>query len=146
LLLLVLAAILAMRFGPFGAGDGWQALLTGMMLVAAMAIQTTAHRIHLGSTPPTTMMTGTTTQIMIDIADLLRGAKPEEKAAMKARLGRMGAAVGGFALGCALAAALSCLLAWLVSCCRRFWRLPEFSFTPARRRRSRLSSFASIHS
>ncbi|MFJ6324478.1 MULTISPECIES: DUF1275 family protein [unclassified Rhizobium] len=110
LLLLVLAAILALRFGPFGDGDGWQAILTGMTLIAAMAIQTTAHRIHLGSTPPTTMMTGTTTQIMIDIADLARGAKPEEKAAMKARLGRMGAAVGGFALGCALAASLFLLV------------------------------------
>ena len=105
-LLLAFAAILALRFGPFGDGDGWQPLLIGMTLVAAMAIQTTAHRIHLGSTPPTTMMTGTTTQIMIDIADLLRGAKAEEKAAMKARLGRMGTAVGGFAFGCALAAAL----------------------------------------
>ena len=110
LLLLALAAILAMRFGPFGDGDGWQAILTGMILVAAMAIQTTAHRIHLGSTPPTTMMTGTTTQIMIDIADLLRGAKPEDRAAMKARLSRMGAAVGGFAFGCAVAAALFLLV------------------------------------
>ncbi|NLR99412.1 DUF1275 domain-containing protein [Rhizobium sp. P38BS-XIX] len=110
LVLLVLAAIFAMRFGPFGDGDGWQAILTGMTLIAAMAIQTTAHRIHLGSAPPTTMMTGTTTQIMIDIADLLRGAKPEEKAAMKARLGRMGAAVGGFALGCAVAASLFLLI------------------------------------
>ncbi len=110
LLLLAVAAILAMRFGPFGDGDGWQAILTGMILVAAMAIQTTAHRIHLGSTPPTTMMTGTTTQIMIDIADLLRGAKPEDRAAMKARLFRMGAAVGGFALGCAVAAALFLLV------------------------------------
>lgn len=104
--LLVVAAILALLFGPFADGDGWQAILTGMTLIAAMAIQTTAHRIHLGSTPPTTMMTGTTTQIMIDIADLLRGAKPEEKAAMKTRLARMGAAVGGFALGCGVAAAL----------------------------------------
>ena len=110
LLLLAFAAILALRFGPFGDGDGWQPLLTGMTLVAAMAIQTTAHRIHLGSTPPTTMMTGTTTQIMIDIADLLHSAKPEEKAAMKARLRRMGAAVGGFAFGCALAAALFLLV------------------------------------
>ncbi len=105
-LLLMLAALLAMLFGPFGDGDGWQAILTGMTLVAAMAIQTTAHRIHLGSAPPTTMMTGTTTQIMIDIADMVRGARPEEKAATKTRLARMGAAVGGFAVGCALAAAL----------------------------------------
>lgn len=109
-LLLVVAAIFAMRFGPFGDGDGWQAIMTGMTLIAAMAIQTTAHRIHLGSAPPTTMMTGTTTQIMIDIADLLRGAKPEEKAAMKARLARMGAAVGGFAFGCAVAASLFLLI------------------------------------
>ncbi|NTF43866.1 hypothetical protein A6U86_25125 [Rhizobium sp. AC27/96] len=108
--LLVLAAFFAMRFGPFADGDGWQATVTGMTLIAAMAIQTTAHRIHLGSTPPTTMMTGTTTQIMIDIADLLRGAKPEEKVATKARLGRMGAAVGGFALGCAVAATLFLLV------------------------------------
>lgn len=109
-LLLILGAFLAIRFGPFADGDGWQAIVTGMTLIAAMAIQTTAHRIHLGSTPPTTMMTGTTTQIMIDIADLLRGAKPEEKAAMKARLARMGAAVGGFALGCAMAAVLFLLV------------------------------------
>ena len=106
LLLLILAAIFAIRFGPFADGDDWQPTVTGMVLIAAMAIQTTAHRIHLGSTPPTTMMTGTTTQIMIDIADLLRGATPEEKAATTARLARMGAAVGGFALGCAMAATL----------------------------------------
>jgi len=105
-LLLVLAAIFAIRFGPFADGDGWQAILTGMTLVSAMAIQTAAHRVHLGSTPPTTMMTGTTTQIMIDIADMLRGAEPEARAAMTARLARMGAAVGGFALGCGMAAAL----------------------------------------
>jgi len=108
--LLALAAFFAMRFGPFADGDGWQAIVTGMTLIAAMAIQTTAHRIHLGSTPPTTMMTGTTTQIMIDIADLQRGAKPEEKAATMVRLRRMGAAVGGFALGCAVAATLFLLV------------------------------------
>ena len=107
LLLLVLAAILAIHFGPFADGDGWQAILTGVVLVAAMAIQTTAHRVHLGSTPPTTMMTGTMTQIMIDIADLLRGgAELEARAAMKVRLVRMGVAVGSFGLGCAIAAVL----------------------------------------
>jgi uncharacterized membrane protein YoaK (UPF0700 family) len=52
------------------------------------------------------LMTGTTTQIMIDIADLLRAPAPDAKAAIKARLGRMGAAVGGFACGCAAAALL----------------------------------------
>jgi uncharacterized membrane protein YoaK (UPF0700 family) len=105
-LLLVLAAIFAISFGPFASGDGWRAIVTGMTLVSAMAVQNALHRVHLASAPPTTLMTGTTTQIMIDIADLLRAPAPDAKAAIKARLGRMGAAVGGFACGCAAAALL----------------------------------------
>ena len=54
---------------PFHNGDAWQAILTGMVLVAAMAIQNAVHRVHLASFPPSTLMTGTTTQIMLDIAD-----------------------------------------------------------------------------
>ena len=36
--LLTLGAALAISFGPFDNGDGWAALLTGMSLVAAMAL------------------------------------------------------------------------------------------------------------
>jgi uncharacterized membrane protein YoaK (UPF0700 family) len=71
MVLLTAGAALAVRFGPFHDGDSWQAILTGMVLVAAMAIQNAAHRIYLGSVPPSTLMTGTTTQIMIDLADLV---------------------------------------------------------------------------
>ncbi len=70
LLLLIVGALLAIRLGPFTDGDGWQAMVTGMTFVAAMAIQNAAHRIHLGSAPPSTLMTGTTTQLMIDLADV----------------------------------------------------------------------------
>jgi len=71
-------AVLAVRFGPFHDGDSWQAILTGMVLIAAMAIQNAVHRIYLGSAP---LMTGTTTQIMIDLADLIlpAGAEPIER-------------------------------------------------------------------
>jgi hypothetical protein len=31
-------AALAVRFGPFHDGDNWQVILTGMVLVAAMAM------------------------------------------------------------------------------------------------------------
>jgi uncharacterized membrane protein YoaK (UPF0700 family) len=110
LALLVIAAALAIHFGPFATGDGWQAILTGMVLVSAMAIQNAVHRVHLGTAPPTTLMTGTTTQIMIDVADLMRVVSPDARAALLSRLKRMSAAVGGFALGCA-AAALSFLFA-----------------------------------
>lgn len=47
---------------------------------------------------------GTTTQIMIDLADLLRDVAPEAGIAIRARLLRMSASVIAFALGCAGAA------------------------------------------
>src|SRR3979490_2798749 len=73
LLLLLVAAILAIATGPFANGDGAPAIIMGMRLVSAMAIQNGLHRIHMGAAPPTTLMTGTTTQMMVDIADLIRG-------------------------------------------------------------------------
>lgn len=105
ILLLSSAAAFALAWGPFATGDGSPALTTGMTLVAAMAIQNAAHRVHLSKTPPTTIMTGTSTQMMLDIADLgTGGLDPETRAAIVTRLRAMGAAVGAFALGCAAAA------------------------------------------
>ncbi|TGE02413.1 YoaK family protein [Methylobacterium nonmethylotrophicum] len=101
---LFLGAVLAVALGPFADADRPAALLTGMVLVAAMAVQNAAHRAHLPEAPPSTLMTGTTTQIMIDLADLLRGV-PAEHAA-RSRIARMSAAVAAFALGCGLAALL----------------------------------------
>src|SRR5580658_1448248 len=51
-LLLIIGAGLAIHFGPFHDGDSRQAILTGMVLVAAMAIQNAVHRVHLGTDPP----------------------------------------------------------------------------------------------
>jgi uncharacterized membrane protein YoaK (UPF0700 family) len=106
-LLLVAAAVLAIRFGPFDDGNSGPSLETGLVLVCAMAIQNALQRIDLGSSPPTTVMTGTTTQIMIDIADMAHKHLPEEKRrAARTRLSRMTASVAGFASGCATAALL----------------------------------------
>jgi uncharacterized membrane protein YoaK (UPF0700 family) len=102
--LLILGAALAIGLGPFDSGDGWSALLTGMTLVAAMAIQNAIHRIHMNAAPPTTIMTGNTTQIMIDLADLLRGVPAEARKAILTRLSRMSGSVAAFAAGCAAAA------------------------------------------
>jgi len=56
-------------------------------------------------------MTGTTTQIMIDLADLLQGG--EWQPATRQRLARMVGAVTLFALGCGLAALAFALVgAW----------------------------------
>jgi uncharacterized membrane protein YoaK (UPF0700 family) len=102
--LLTTGAALAIAFGPFDSGDGWAALLTGMTLVAAMAIQNAIHRIHMGALPPTTIMTGNTIQIMIDLADLMRGVPADARAAIHSRLPKMSASVTAFAVGCAAAA------------------------------------------
>jgi uncharacterized membrane protein YoaK (UPF0700 family) len=106
LLLMVLGAILAAAFGPFAGADGWAALATGMTLVAAMAIQNAAHRVHFAHAPPSTVMTGTTTQIMMDLGDLVHGVIPERAAATRQRLQQMSLSVLAFASGCALGALL----------------------------------------
>jgi uncharacterized membrane protein YoaK (UPF0700 family) len=104
MILLIVGAAFALHFGPFHDGDSWQAISTGMVLVAAMAIQNAVHRIYLGRAPPSTLMTGTTTQVMIDLGDLvlLGGAKSQSRA----RLAKMSVTVVVFALGCGAAALL----------------------------------------
>jgi uncharacterized membrane protein YoaK (UPF0700 family) len=104
LLLLVVAAALAIMFGPFPDGDSQWALATGMTLVAAMAIQNAVHRIHLPEAPPSTLMTGSSTQVMLDIADLIRGIPGDRQLTSRARVGRLATAIAAFAIGCALAA------------------------------------------
>jgi uncharacterized membrane protein YoaK (UPF0700 family) len=102
--LLAAAAVLAIKFGPFSNGDSGAALATGLVLVSAMAIQNTLQRIDLSSSPPTTVMTGTTTQIMIDIADFVRSMPDDKRRVARGRLARMSVSVLAFASGCATAA------------------------------------------
>jgi uncharacterized membrane protein YoaK (UPF0700 family) len=106
LLLLIAGAILAIRLGPFANADSWPAIATGMTFVAAMSVQNAVHRIHLGSAPPTTLMTGTTTQVMIDIADLMQANAAATPDHGGSRLFRMSASVACFAAGCGTAALL----------------------------------------
>lgn len=100
--LLLAGAVLAVRLGPFPNGDVWPALVTGMTLVSAMAVQNAVQRLHLGAAPPTTIMTGNTTQAMIDVVDLLRGLPQSHPT--RTRLANMAANILGFGLGCATAA------------------------------------------
>lgn len=104
LALFLVAMVLAIRYGPFPQGDSMVATLTGMTLVGAMAVQNALHRVHMASYPPSTLMTGTTTQIMLDVADRLCGVPDDQRAAIDSRLGRMSVAVLAFAIGCAVGA------------------------------------------
>ncbi|NTC82504.1 MULTISPECIES: YoaK family protein [Rhizobium/Agrobacterium group] len=110
-LLLVIGACLAIGYGPFPVGDTWPLFLTGMSLVAAMAIQNAVHRVHLSSAPPTTLMTGTTTQIMLDLAELMGGSVDESKrATVRARIAKLTPSLLAFAIGCLIAAGLFMLV------------------------------------
>ena len=105
MLLLVAGGCLVVWLAPFDDGDTLPAIATGMTLVAAMAIQNAAHRMYLAAAPPTTLMTGTTTQLMIDLAEVVLGSS-SEAAQLSERAKRMVATIIVFAAGCAAAALL----------------------------------------
>jgi uncharacterized membrane protein YoaK (UPF0700 family) len=76
--LLMAFFVLAVSLGPFPDSDAPAALATGFAGVAAMAVQNAVQRVHLGSLPPSTLMTGNTTQMVLDAVDLMRGAAPDQ--------------------------------------------------------------------
>jgi uncharacterized membrane protein YoaK (UPF0700 family) len=98
--------ILAVAFGPFPDSDAPAALLTGFAGVAGMAIQNAVQRVHFASIPPTTLMTGNTTQVALDAVDLIHGVEPEDALAVRGRFARMLRGIVWFAGGCAAAAVL----------------------------------------
>jgi uncharacterized membrane protein YoaK (UPF0700 family) len=106
---------LAVWFGPFADADSPAALITGFAGIAAMAVQNAVQRVHLGSLPPTTLMTGSTTQVTLDAVDLLTGAGQEPAPQIRARFARLALSILYFAVGCAVSA----LLYWLAG----FWCL-----------------------
>jgi uncharacterized membrane protein YoaK (UPF0700 family) len=103
--LLALAAVLAAWLGPFRNADSISGIATGMTLVAGMAVQNAIHRVFFPKSPPTTLMTGSTTQIMMDIGDLLRGElRPEVRSATWTHCIGLAKSVCIFALGCGASA------------------------------------------
>ena len=113
--LLLAFFLMAVAFGPFPDPDSPAALLTSFAGIAAMALQNAFQRVHLSSLPPTTLMTGNTTQATIDAVDLIMGTAPAQTQETRARFARVALSIFWFALGCALSATLY----WLVG----FWCL-----------------------
>jgi uncharacterized membrane protein YoaK (UPF0700 family) len=77
--------------------DSAAAVLTGLVGVAAMAVQNVAARSAFVRLSPTTVMTGNVTQVTMDLVDLLRGDATREAAA--ARMGRLWPPIVAFAVG-----------------------------------------------
>lgn len=107
LVLLIVGAWLAWVLGPFPDADNIGTVAVGMIFVTAMALQNAVHRVHLSYAPPSTLMTGTTTQIMLDLADKWHGGLNEEQVlAIDSRIVRFSVNVAVFALGCGCGALL----------------------------------------
>jgi uncharacterized membrane protein YoaK (UPF0700 family) len=96
---------LAVSLGPFPNSDAPAALLTGFMGIAGMAIQNAVQRVHYSNIPPSTLMTGNTTQAVMDAIDLLSGAEPAA-GPIHARFARTIRSILWFAVGCGVAAVL----------------------------------------
>lgn len=100
-LALFMAVGLAAR--PITFADAPIAIVAGLFGVAAMAIQNAKGRLILANHAPTTIMTGNTTQVVIDVVDLLRSGTADRDA-VRARLVRMAPALAIFAVGALLGA------------------------------------------
>ncbi|QET05797.1 MULTISPECIES: YoaK family protein [Cupriavidus] len=105
-LLLALFAVAGIALtGSTGTAAVWLGTATGLLAVTAMAVQNALSRTALAELGPTTIMTGNTTQVVIDVVDLLSAA-PEERAAIRGRLAKMVPGVLAFAAGAILGARL----------------------------------------
>jgi uncharacterized membrane protein YoaK (UPF0700 family) len=98
--------VLGVVLGPFPDSDAPAALLTGFAGIAGMAIQNAVQRVHFSSLPPTTIMTGNTTQVVLDAVDLLRPEPGSDVAGIRLRFTRTLRGIIWFAAGCAAAALL----------------------------------------
>ena len=98
--------VLAVAFGPFPDSDAPAALLTAFAGIAGMAIQNAVQRVHFGNLPPTTLMTGNTTQAVLDGVDLFLERKGSDAGAVRARFSRILWSIMYFAVGCGVAAGL----------------------------------------
>jgi uncharacterized membrane protein YoaK (UPF0700 family) len=90
-----LAAALACVIPTSGPGPGRAAVVA--MLVTAMAIQNTIHRLNPGFGPFTTVMTGNVTGWVVDVLAAAPRATPD--AVLRRR--QLGLVIAAFALGCA---------------------------------------------
>jgi uncharacterized membrane protein YoaK (UPF0700 family) len=99
LVLLVVFMAAGLARAPFDDADAWDAVITGMIGVAAMAVQNAAARLALPALVPTTVMTGNVTQLVIDAVDALRPSSAESRAATLGRLKRFVPPILSFTFG-----------------------------------------------
>ncbi|MDB5308894.1 MAG: hypothetical protein JWO38_3096 [Gemmataceae bacterium] len=105
--LLAGSLVLAVTFGPFADPDSPTAVVVGMLGVAAMATQNALVKLALPGTPSTAVMTTNITQLIVDLAALVRSrGGPDDLARIRHRARVTFPCVVGFVAGCAAGAGL----------------------------------------
>jgi len=102
--LLTLASVMAIAHGPFTDPNTPMAVLTGMVMVSGMSLQNMVRRVHMPSAPPTTVMTGVITQLMMDVVDALYQRRAGDAKAVLRHGVPLARGLAGFAGGAAVAA------------------------------------------
>lgn len=86
------------RLVTLGAADGAASITVGMLAVAAMGLQNAVGRLSLGHLAPTTVMTVSVSQAVIDATDLALGSG-EQREQTRKRFLRVLPAIAAFAAG-----------------------------------------------
>jgi uncharacterized membrane protein YoaK (UPF0700 family) len=105
LLLLAGFLVLCVAAGPRIDPNGGNAILGGMLGVAAMAVQNALVQVSLKGAPSTAVMTTNVTRFTMDLGQVLLGRDPDNVAEARRRASHTWPAIVGFAVGCCLGAA-----------------------------------------
>ena len=101
---LAIAAYLMIANGPFSNADVPPAFVAGILMVGAMAIQNAMQKLHLAKSPSANLMTGNTTQLMMDIGNIFSATDKTERANAVERMKKIAPAIVIYAVGCAIGA------------------------------------------
>jgi uncharacterized membrane protein YoaK (UPF0700 family) len=110
--ILVLQSLLLIGFLAFRVAAGPQiepkaanAVLAGMLGVAAMAVQNALVQISLKGIPSTAVMTTNVTRFALDVADVVIASDPRHRQEARAAAGHTWPQIVGFLIGCGIGAA-----------------------------------------
>jgi len=104
-LLLTGFLVLCVAAGPHIDPNAANAIVAGMLGVAAMAVQNALPQISLTGAPSTAVMTTNVTRFMMDVGEVLLGRDPDEVAKARSRAKNTWPPIVGFTVGCGLGAA-----------------------------------------
>jgi uncharacterized membrane protein YoaK (UPF0700 family) len=104
---LLLAGFLSLcvAAGPNLDPNAANAIVAGMLGVAAMAVQNVLVQISLTGAPSTAVMTTNVTRFMMDLGEMLLGRDPDEVAKARSRAKHTWPPIVGFTVGCGVGAA-----------------------------------------